>query len=804
MPLDFFRSEEMVRAQLYLQPECVHRVVHELAKRELVQFNDLIPNTNTLKRPYTNDIKTCDSILRRVQYFEDTLGEERAESPRLGMGKANLDLEITDSLFQLDQKLEKDEETLHGFVERQEMLKREADIINEHSECLQRSITLMGDDKAALDASASSNAGDPLLATFSFSALSLISGVIPLSRMTSLRSLILRDLRGNAIFKHSMIEGGAAGEDASVVFLVFCQGDYAKNRATRISEASGAKLYSYISDSGLRNGKLSSLRSELTETKSLLSLTREKIHSQLANMCTYLYAVKRAVLIEKEVFLTMNMLNHDSTSQLHIGDIWVCKKDVSEVRSILNRVAIDSGSSVPSFLEEVRTKDTPPTYFKTNKVTKVFYSMIASYGIPDYREANPALFALVTFPFLFAVMYGDIGHGFIMALFGFLLCKYEKKIPKKARKDDLFGYFYEGRYIIMMMGCYSMITGLIYNDCFSLSFHLFESSYKLENGVYTRVRDAPYAFGFDFAWREAKNELLFSNSFKMKHAVVLGVLQMLLGLFINLTNILDHGDRMMIWLDWLPQVLFLSSIFGYLTLTFYIKWLSSTLAAHPSSNPSLIHILINMFLKFSASAPGERLLFPGQRHIQIFLFIIIVICIPWLFLAKPLYLKRKLFGGRKRKVSNDELSLLNTSDMEYNAVSDDEEYHGSAHDHYDSVGDLWINSCIHAIEFILSCISNTASYLRLWALSLAHAQLSEVFWNLLMVRGLHGNFFALFVFFIAWAFMTVAVLLLMESLSAFLHALRLHWVEFCSKMHFGAAGIEFKPLNLQNTEIDLE
>lgn len=99
--------------------------------------------------------------------------------------------------------------------------------------------------------------------------------------------------------------------------------------------------------------------------------------------------------------------------------------------------------------------------------------------------------------------------------------------------------------------------------------------------------------------------------------------------------------------------------------------------------------------------------------------------------------------------------------------------------------EVWIHQLIETIEFVLGTVSNTASYLRLWALSLAHSQLAKVFFdNTLDFES--GSFFGLFIGFFVFIFATFGVLMCMDLMECFLHTLRLHWVEFQNKFFKGA------------------
>merc|ERR1712224_290178 len=129
--------------------------------------------------------------------------------------------------------------------------------------------------------------------------------------------------------------------------------------------------------------------------------------------------------------------------------------------------------------------------------------------------------------------------------------------------------------------------------------------------------------------------------------------------------------------------------------------------------------------------------------------------------------------------------------------------HGHGHGEDFEFGEVFIHQIIETIEYVLGTVSHTASYLRIWALSLAHQQLSLVFYQktLMMVftAGLSPYVASICTFFAfaAWFGVTSGVLLGMDVLECFLHTLRLHWVEFQSKFYKSDSGVLFEPFSIR-------
>lgn len=54
------------------------------------------------------------------------------------------------------------------------------------------------------------------------------------------------------------------------------------------------------------------------------------------------------------------------------------------------------------------------------------------FRVAKYREANPTVYTVVTFPFLFAVMFGDWGHGICLLLAALYFIIREKKLSSQV------------------------------------------------------------------------------------------------------------------------------------------------------------------------------------------------------------------------------------------------------------------------------------------------------------------------------------------------------------------------------------
>ena len=200
-------------------------------------------------------------------------------------------------------------------------------------------------------------------------------------------------------------------------------------------------------------------------------------------------------------------------------------------------------------IEEIdSSKFNPPTLFKTNEFTKYFQIIVDQYAVPTYKEINPAVYTIVSFPFLFGVMYGDIGHGAVLLAIAIGLIAFGGPLVDKfdGLKD-----MYEFRYMLFLMAFFSVYCGIMYNDFMSLPLNLFTSCYDTSTLQRTSP-DCVYPVGIDPIWYGKKNELMFLNSFKMKMSVILAIAHMTLGIVLKGINARYFGDRSKILHEFIP------------------------------------------------------------------------------------------------------------------------------------------------------------------------------------------------------------------------------------------------------------
>ena len=267
------------------------------------------------------------------------------------------------------------------------------------------------------------------------------------------------------------------------------------------------------------------------------------------------------VLKEKCIYSALNKLEPRGTFLR--GEFWVPKKYEEKLVQSIEAIRTDTNVERPSITPWKKHSDLQePSLFEDNEFTWAFSEIVNTYGIPNYKEVNPAVFACVTFPFLFGFMFGDIMHG-LMLTCGGLVCIIN---AERWRNTSLHG-FVMARYLLLLMGLFATFAGFCYNDFTSMPWRIFgESCYEIVDNEGEQKEDCVYPIGVDPVWYMSGNELTYMNSLKMKMSVIFGVAQMSMGVIVKAMNAVYFNRKLEFFFEFIPQILLLLALFGFMDL----------------------------------------------------------------------------------------------------------------------------------------------------------------------------------------------------------------------------------------------
>ena len=302
---------------------------------------------------------------------------------------------------------------------------------------------------------------------------------------------------------------------------------------------------------------------------------------------------------------------------------------------------------------------------------------------------------------------------------------------------------------------------------------------------------------------------------------------MSLGIDLKGLNAIFQKDFLELVFVFLPQIVLMLILFGYMDFLIFVKWATrydtkiinvEDKEIKVSNNyfaPDIKSYLMNIFLRGGGlpekpgpltingtTIPEEKLdykdwklladrEFLEQLHLGILFFSLV--CVILMLLPKIFF-----SYSRARKKANMKSNNPNCNNIinDENQAFNEENEPPQKEIEQPVLSNFIVESAIETIEFVLGTVSNTASYLRLWALSLAHSQLAKVFFSkTVSLLGNAGkewpiNSLLLIIVFPIFVSVTAIVLLFMDMMECFLHTLRLHWVEFQNKF-YKADGYQF-------------
>ena len=845
----------MVHKTIRIPKESANEILFALGKlKNAIEFEDLTKNDIEAKKSFGDMIKRCDEMRKKIDDYIQICQEYQIPISSTNSfielnAKLSRDIQERDKKFGttyfdlIEDEIMKNSRRISDLVDSHEQMRENLVTLIEKRHVLKKANELIANSLPLGNFNESDSDKDGFLSSTNTN-LVLMAGTVPIESEMKLKRMIFRVSRGNAttafynldidmdeyLYTSTVRQRGFSiannnknqtlhnielyhhmNNSKKIFSVVFAGGaeNILLKKILKICEIFQASRYAVPRSTKIQE-ELDALLGEIRDKKSMLQSIEKTLNDLLKEINKYKdingykYSLYK-LFFEQQRLIYTNLGKCISRENFIDGRVWIPKNRFEDVQNTLNNLFKDQENKINASLNDIENEQNinPPTLILVNEFTSIPQLIVDTYGIPRYKEINPGYFTIITFPFLFGVMFGDIGHSLFVLCFAIYLLINNKTLSKSS--NSMVKIMSQARYFFLLMGFFAFFCGLLYNDFLSVPLY-FTSCYPKSGKAgdeLIKEDDCKYKFGLDPVWMNSSNELTFINSLKMKFSVIIGVFQMTLGIVLKGVNSIYEKNMVDTFCVFIPQLIFMIILFGYMDLLIFLKW-SVNYNGEENRAPDIKSYLMNMVLKFGKLPPepenGKDWKLYGDRDtyetLHLILLIIAIICllimlIPTIFLN---YNKYKSKQNNSKKIPNIEdndanENLIQVSDTNKSINIENQEMY---------LSDFIVASVIETIEFALGAISNTASYLRLWALSLAHSQLSAVFFEYSF--GLLSRFtdspvldgLLLAIVFVIFGGVTFGVLLCMDFMECFLHTLRLHWVEFQNKF-FKADGYKFHP-----------
>lgn len=156
--------------------------------------------------------------------------------------------------------------------------------------------------------------------------------------------------------------------------------------------------------------------------------------------------------------------------EVYVLEGWIPERDLD----LLEEVEEATGGLCSFHLDKPELEGVPPTLLDNPDFVGIPELFVRTYGLPSYFELDPTPIIALTFPLIFGVMYGDLGHAAVLFL-----------VAAGAARSDRFPR--GSSHFLVSLTVSSAFFGAMYGEVFGL--HYFEAIWfdRLE-GIFFLVR----------------------------------------------------------------------------------------------------------------------------------------------------------------------------------------------------------------------------------------------------------------------------------------------------------------------------